>query len=301
MRSVDAPARLGVTPHVVRRLLEEGVLIRLRRGVLVGQCLAEKAGTDPEFGHELALRTLLVPYGGAVAAQESAALALGLPVLDRPDRPVLLRPNGAWRGGDTGRVRIAPLPMHHRTEVAGIPCTTAARTVIDVARSASFRAAVVLGDAALRGLCSEADLQAMLAECSAWSDLGKARKVLPFLDARSESPFESLSRAVMHEYKLPAPEPQQWLTGADGVDYRVDFYWKQQRLIGEADGRMKYQRLGADGTLDPEAAERAVWMEKIREDALREAGERFVRWTYRQMRYQTDETIARIARGLASG
>jgi hypothetical protein len=64
---------------------------------------------------------------------------------------------------------------------------------------------------------------------------------------------------------------------------------------------MKYQRLGADGTLDPEAAERAVWMEKIREDALREAGERFVRWTYRQMRYQTDETIARIARGLASG
>lgn len=298
MRAVDVPRRMGLTGHAVRRLLAEGVLVRLRRGVLVGQCLMERAEADAGFAHELRLRALLMEYDAAVAVDVSAALVLGLPLLDRPAFPIAARPSGAWRGGGSGRVRIAPLPPDHCTVVGGIPCTVVARTVIDIARSASFQQAVVVGDAALRRHCSEAELRRMFDQCSAWSDVGKAQRLLPFLDARAESPFESLSRAVMHENNVPPPEPQQVLTGADGVEYRVDFYWKEKRLIGEADGRLKYRRLGVNGSIDPEAAERAVWMEKIREDALRDAGESFVRWTYGQMRYQTEATIARIMRRL---
>jgi hypothetical protein len=245
----------------------------------------------------LRLRALLITVEGCVAAHESAALVLGLPLLDRPARPILLRPKGAWRGGDAGRVRVARLPDHHRDQVGDIPCTTAARTVVDIARSSSLRHAVVVGDAALRAACSEAQLRATLEECAAWSDVGKARLACGFFDARSESPLESVSRAIMHECALPAPEPQFWVT-AGGSDYRVDFYWKHHRLIGEADGRTKYRGLGPAGAVDPEAAELAVWKEKAREDALRDAGYRLVRWTYAQMLRETDQTIARIRRHL---
>jgi hypothetical protein len=110
--------------------------------------------------------------------------------------------------------------------------------------------------------------------------------VLPFLDPRSESPLESGSRAVMHVRQVPTPDVQVELVGASGRVYRVDFYWKAQRLIGEADGASKY-------------ADAAVLMEeKLREDDLREAGHNFVRWTYGQIFGQQDATVARILRKL---
>ncbi|NUL45489.1 hypothetical protein F7P69_09825 [Cellulosimicrobium funkei] len=89
----------------------------------------------------------------------------------------------------------------------------------------------------------------------------------------SESPGESLSRARMIELGFELPRLQAHLTGADGVDYRVDFWWEELDLIGESDGWGKY---AADGTDPTESLRR----EKRREDALRERGHRFVRWDW---------------------
>ena len=157
-----------------------------------------------------------------------------------------------------------------------------------------MRAAVVAGDGALRRGLARPSLLQMLEEVSAWADVGRARKVVDFLDGRAESPLESLSRVIFDEYNVPLPEPQYEIEVA-GRSFRVDFYWKQQRLIGEADGRVKYT-----GELDETRSPQDVlWEEKLREDALRDDDYRIVRWTYDQILRETDATIARIQRRLS--
>ena len=169
--------------------------------------------------------------------------------------------------------------------------TTVARTVVDIARSASRRSAVVTGDAALRRGLLRPKLLAVVDECSAWCDVGKARKAIDFMDARAESPLESLSRVIFDERQVPVPEPQVEIVVA-GAAYRVDFLWREAGVIGEADGRAKYS---LESSLSPE---QAVWAEKLREDALRDAGFTIVRWTYGQLLNQTDAVVERILRRL---
>lgn len=289
----DCPERLGVSRRKVASMLAEGVLERLDRYLVVGACVGERARADRRLAHRLKLDRLLLTYPECAGSHASAAVVLRLPTFGLPSFATATRSWGAWRGGPDGRIRIAPLPADHLALADGVLTTGVARTVVDVARGTEMRGAVVIGDAALARGLDLATLLRVLDECAAWSDVGRARKVISFLDARAESPLESISRVVMHEYRLPPPEPQYWID-VEGGRFRADFYWKQQRLIGEADGRAKY-------SIDPAVPpEEAAWREKLREDALRDAGYRVVRWTYDQMVRQTDATIARIRRRLAS-
>jgi very-short-patch-repair endonuclease len=281
MRERDAATTLGVSRRKVQTLIAEGVIAQPRRGVVVGACLVERASSDRRLAHLIMLRTLLLTYDDCVASHESAALLLGLPLLNLPPYAIGTRPRGAWRGGPTSRVRIARLPLHHLTVAQRERCTTVARTFVDIARSGSFREAVVVGDAVLRDNCSLADLIHVLEECSAWADLGKARVALRFLDARSESPLESVSRAIIYERELPPPEPQ-FVIDAGAATYRLDFYWKDERVVGEADGMSKYD--------DPEV----LRAEKVRQERLERLGLTVVRWNWHEMLVDTDETIARL-------
>ena len=149
--------------------------------------------------------------------------------------------------------------------------TREARTVVDVARHDTFAAGLVLADAALRaGRCDVEELLQVLADCAGWPGIRKATAVVAHADPRAETPLESLSRAGMIICRIPLPELQQWLTGADGKSYRTDFLWRKHRLIGESDGRIKY------------ASPEALWLEKQRQDALHRVGYRFVRWGWRE-------------------
>jgi hypothetical protein len=286
MRERDAAKTLGVSRRKLQALITDGVLRRLRRGVVVGACVAERAESDRQVAHGLRLNTLLLSYNDLVASHQSAALLLQLPLLDLPPHAVATRSRGAWRGGATSRVRIAPLPTHHLTVVDDSRCTTAARTFVDIARSEPFRDAVVVGDAVLRDRCDQRTLRQVLAECATWADVGKARLALDFLDARSESPLESVSRAIMHEHELPPPEPQVVIKVDPVTGYRLDFFWKEQGVVGEADGMNKY---------DDIAALRA---EKVRQERLERLGLTVVRWNWREMMVETDTTITRIRRAL---
>jgi uncharacterized protein DUF559 len=282
MREREAAGRLGLSRRKVQRLISEGTLMRLRRGVIVGACVTERARSDRLLAHAVSLRTLMLSYDDCVASHESAAFMLDLPLLNLPSIAICTREQGAWRGGPTSRVRIAPLPVHHVTGTVGNRCTTAARTFVDIARSGSFQEAVVVGDATLRDRCKTSSLQSGLDECSSWADVGKARIALAFLDARSESPLESVSRAIMHERDLPSPELQFVIDAGGATPYRLDFYWKERKVVGEADGMVKYD--------DPDA----LRAEKVRQERLERLGLTIVRWTWREMLVDTDETIARL-------
>ena len=290
----DLAGQLGLSRRGVHALLTDGVLVRLDRYLAVGSCVVEAAQDDKRLAHRLELDALLRTYPESVASCESAALVHGLPVFHLPSFAIATRQWGAWRGGGNRRIRIAPLPAHHVCEIDGTPTTVLARTVVDIARSATMRGAVVVGDAALRRGLPRPALLEMLDECAPWCETKKAATAIEFFDARSESALESLSRVLMHESDIPPPEPQYEIT-VRGKSYRVDFYWKQQRLIGEADGKVKYT-----GTLDPNRSpEEIVWQEKLREDDLRDDGYGVVRWNYWQMMNETADTMARIRRRLA--
>ncbi len=64
----------------------------------------------------------------------------------------------------------------------------------------------------------------------------------------------------------PLPVMQQELRDEHGLIGRVDFSWPQAHLVGEADGRLKYD------------TRQAVYAEKRREDRLRMRGYGVIRW-----------------------
>lgn len=127
-----------------------------------------------------------------------------------------------------------------------------------------------------RGLEQE-DLEATRHRATGRPGITRARRVAVFLDARSETPGESLSRVTLHELGLPPSHLQYEVYDGDRFVARTDFYWEQHRTVGEFDGRVKYR--------PPEQTDRVddrdvLWAEKWREDAVRDLDYQFVRWGY---------------------
>jgi hypothetical protein len=283
--------RHGLEDRQVRRLLAAGELHTLRHGVLVGQRRVQLCADDPRQLHALhAAACQLVLGRNALVSQESAGWLHGLPALGpRPDVVRLTRPTGACRTLRGAKVRVCPVPPDHAGCALGLPATSLARTVVDLARELPRADAVVAADAALRAGCRRADLEAVLRDCWTWRGIDGAGWVVGFADRRAESPLESLSRVVFAAGGLPAADLQvrlgdDWLLGV------VDFYWRAHGVVGEADGLLKY-----DG--DPQALRR----EKLRQELLEEAGFVVVRWGWEDITARPQATVERVRRALARG
>jgi hypothetical protein len=162
----------------------------------------------------------------------------------------------------------------------GIAVTSLVRTVLDLARTVPMDQAVAAGDRALTVGLSPLDLDRRLVTMEHWPGVRRARRVVGFLDWRSESAGESVSRVRMLEDGLPIPDLQREIFGPDGrLLARVDFCWDEQHTIGEFDGKIKYGRLLQPG----QSIEKVVFEEKVREDALRDLGWQVVRWIWRDL------------------
>jgi hypothetical protein len=130
-----------------------------------------------------------------------------------------------------------------------------------------------------------------------WPGVRAARRVVEFLDVRSESAGESVSRVRLMEEGLPTPEPQFEIFGPDGgLIARVDFHWRDQKTVGEFDGKLKYGQL-----LRPaERVEDVIFKEKLREDAVRDLGLQVVRWIWDDL-YRPGILRERVLRAFARG
>jgi hypothetical protein len=241
----------------IRTLHARGALVRVRRGLY--------AAADADAAISAATARL-----DAVASHATAASLWDLPTLGRPDVRLHLtrtrRKQGTLRDYPGVVLHHATLPAEHLTFHCGVLLTTPARTIVDIARAQSFRAAVATADAALRmRRCTKEELLAVLASCRGWPGTRQARRVIAFADPRAESPLESISRVAFHLYDLPAPTLQAEIDGYD----RADFLWPDYRVIGEADGLGKYT--------EPDVLRR----EKIREENFVQMGYTVFRWTWR--------------------
>jgi hypothetical protein len=183
------------------------------------------------------------------------------------------------------------------SEVTEIPVTTLARTAADLGRSMAFLRSVPIGDGALAAGLGRDQLDDAVARASGRTGAGAARRMAACCDGRSESVGESVSRVVLFQAGVPAPDLQYDVVGRAGqLVGRTDFCWEEQRTLGKFDGRVTYGRLLKRG----QSASDVVYAEKLREDELRDLYWQVVRWTWDDLTHPR-ALAERLERGFARG
>lgn len=290
--TLDQARAAGWTSAAVRYAVRSGRLDRIRRGIyrrVDTQGLDRWALARREHAAPAIAASLAVP--GAVASHSSAAVLLDLPLVFVPRQPCIsVVP---WHTGEVRGVHVhrTTSMLQHFVPIAGLLCTSVARTVVDLAREHGTPSALVAADRALSGgLTSAAELARTLAECRRWPGVRAARNAIELADGRAESPLESLSRLKLLAFGVPRPELQCLLGTRTGAPIgRVDFYWDEFGVVGEADGLEKY-----DGRLA------SLRDEKVRQERLEATGLVVVRWGWADLR-DFDAVTYRLRRAFAEG
>lgn len=287
----------GAADHQLQRQCRTGTWRRLRPGRYAPR--AEFDALDAYERHGIrAAETLRAASKDAVLSHQSAAVIHGLDLWNTPLAVAHLtrsRPTGGRRTRHR-HVHSATLRPDEITEVDGLTVTTVARTVADLARTLPFEQAVVVGDHALHatGITSD-DVAAAAGTIAPHAGRRRVLRVLDQLDGRSESVGESRSRVLMLREQLPVPDCQPNLYASNGDHLgRVDFLFEEFAVVGEFDGRGKYGRLVPDGQVPADV----VWAEKLREDAIRDAGWQVVRWIWDEL--EIPNLVARRIRDAVS-
>jgi very-short-patch-repair endonuclease len=274
-------AALGLSSSAVRDRVAAGRLRRLYRGVFV-------------FGH-IALRpegrvlaAVLACGPGAVASHRAAADVLGL-LRSARARVDVTSPGRAPRrrkGIDVhGSRTLAPADI---TTANGIPCTSVARTLLDLAEVVDRRS--------LERACEQAEVLRMF-------DRSKVEQVLErtqgrkgaallaavltdhhALETPTRSELEAKFLRLCEQASVPRPRVNEKIQGLE-----VDFHWPAERLIVETDGYATH------GT------RRAFEGDRARDRKLTRAGWRVVRFTWRQLeRDDAVNALAALANGVRS-
>jgi hypothetical protein len=266
----------------VRRMVRAGYIKRLRARVYVAAAELAAAEGDAALLHALHVRGLQTSFETPViAAAASAGRIYGLEFMDPPHPDLVVMTGDLSVSGtrrDDYRLRVAHVPEHHITVFNGVRLTTPARTVVDLCAELPFVGGVVVAESAIRkGLVTVAELSETADWPSFRRGIIKVRRVIDFLDPASESPLESASRATFLELGIRIPRTQVWIV-IDGVRIRVDFFWEDVLLVGEADGLGKYRaKVGEDPLL-------AIRKEKAREQLALADGIEVVRWGWHEVR-----------------
>ena len=221
-----------------------------------------------------------------ILSHQSAAAFWGIPMIGNSMQlvHVLTTPIAGSRTENGFRRHAADITRDDVVERDGVRVTSFARTLIDLARTTPFPSAVTSLDWGLRpagrGLPARTRIDALQEYFDGQPGERHRRRVhraLEFASARSESPGESLSRAMMHELGFPAPVLQFEVRDGRGLIGTCDFAWPEFGLLGEFDGRLKYTR----NMVQPgENVEDIVVREKIREDRMRATGLGMTRWLW---------------------
>lgn len=236
----------GWSDAAVRNALRSGRIVRLRTGVYQVVALDEVvAGLSPyekeRWRHAAVAIAGVLTTPGAVASHSTAAVLRGAPLLFVPRLACAAVP--PWLTGELPRVhlhRCTPGPGGRR--VGGLDVTSDERLIIDLAREHGMPSGLVAADHALHLRRTTRDrLESELRRCSGWPGVRAARDAVAFADGRAESVLESRSRLAFRRWDIPAPEPQVRIGNEWGrFIARVDFYWPEFGVVGEADGEVKY-------------------------------------------------------------
>lgn len=249
--------------------LRSGVLVRFRRGYYTYADLW--TGLDDVGRHLVRARAVQHALGDVVVLSHvSGAVAHGVDVwgIDLSRVHVTRLDGGAGRlEGDV--VHHVGLPgRDHPLDIEGLRVFAPDRCVVEAASFATSEQALVLFDSFLhRKLGEHAHLSRRFERMRSWPKVRHLHIPIAMADGKADGPGESRGRWLFRTAGLPAPTLQFEVRREDGTLAGVsDWAWKQEGLLGEFDGRVKYGRLLKPG----ESAGDAVFREKRREDELRE-------------------------------
>lgn len=266
---------LGVGRGAIARRLEADRLHLIHRGVYaVGHRRITQMGWW--------MAAVLACGPDAVLSHRSAAVLWGI-LEGSPTRVDISVPR--QRGGRDGvRLHLASLDEDERTVRAGIPVTTVARTLLDLAavlqphelnRALERAEALRLSDrtplVALierhRGRRGTANLKAAIKE--------------GLRPAVTKSELERRFLSLLDEAELPRPQTNVWLN-LGGEWMEVDCAWPEQRVIVELDGRTYHQTTAA------------FERDRKRDRRAQAHGWRPIRVTDRALRQEPDALVADV-------
>ncbi|MEJ2503820.1 MAG: type IV toxin-antitoxin system AbiEi family antitoxin domain-containing protein [Gemmatimonadota bacterium] len=269
---------MGVSASAIGRRARAGRLRRAHAGVyLVGPIQSPRA---PEMA------AVLAGGPGAVLSHENALQVLGMSRRDRP-RPIHVTVPGSGRGKRPGIRfhRVATLARDEEIVVDGMPVTSPARTLADVAGR--------LGHGEVELALARAE-RAALVTAEEMADLPRryaGRPGAPLLRAVVEaragpsltrSEAERRCLALLAEARLPRP-----YVNVPVGPYELDLFWPDLGVAVEIDGYAHH-------------ASRARFEGDRRKDRwLHARGIRVVRLTWRQITQQAIPTVVEVARILA--
>jgi very-short-patch-repair endonuclease len=268
---------IGLTPQMVRSRLKSGHLVRLHRGVYaVGHRQLRPQG--------ISLAALFAVGPGAVLSHRDAAGLHNLRPANHRETDVTV--DGQRRPFDGVRVYRASLPADDVTTIDGLPVTTLARTLVDLAGVVpKDHLAKALNEAERARKLDLRAIERVLARTRTRN--GPAHRTIraALEDLRAHgtrltrSKLEVLFAALVRTHELPFPATNAHVHGRE-----VDAWWSAARLAVELDGWQDH------GT------RRAFQRDREKGNALAEHGVTLLRFTYRDIVERPGEVAAQIAR-----
>jgi very-short-patch-repair endonuclease len=176
------------------------------------------------------------------------------------------------------------------TSVNAIPCTTVARTLLDLADVVNRRT--------LERVCDQAEVMRIFDGRALEQVLARAagRRGTPILRSIlqeheigatvTESELEERFLALCAQARIARPRVNAWIALDEGA-VKADFLWPEQRLVLETDGRRVH------------GSRRAFEQDRRRDQRLLLAGYRVVRLTWRQLVDNPDQIATLITALLA--
>jgi len=218
----------GVTGKVVEKRLDSGHLLPLHRGVYaVGHRQIRREGRW--------LAAVLAAGPTAALSHREAAALHGIRQSNRMKVDVTAPRRRPQRGIDFHHAALDPLDV---TTVNGIPTTTVARTLVDLANLvARDHLAKALREAERMHLFDLRAIEASRARTAGRHGSGDMalRHALDELailaTSLTRSPLEVAFARLVHEAGLPKPRTNVYID-----DMQVDACWPEQRLVIELDG-----------------------------------------------------------------
>ena len=277
---------LGLSPKVIEARLRSGRWERVAPGVY------GLPGASPSWRRSL-MAACLQAGPGAVVSHEAAAALHGLaPFVAGPI--VVMLAHGDHQHLQGGKLRQSTdLGPHHCTVVDGIPVTTVARTLVDLAgavRPGRLRIAVEEALAARKCTLEELDRCHVELRRPGKRGMAAVNLVLCSLGPgpiRSATALERLLRKVLADAGLPDPVAEYDAPWARDTPGRVDLAFPAARIIIEADSRRWHTR------------ERDFEVDRRRDREAQLAGWQVYRFTWDDLMNDPEGVVDTIRRALA--
>jgi len=279
--TLEQLAETGISASATRKRVERGRLHAVHEGVY--------AVGHPLLGREGRFMAAVLACGdGAVLSHGSAAELWGLiPPMRRKVDVTAPNRRGRMPTGIAGH-RDGTLRAGDRTELRRIPCTTVARTLLDLAGFMPiWELRKAIAEAEILGLLRVPEVRALIRRCRGRRGVARLRLLIDELDPltkRTRSELERMFLALCRRAGLPRPEVNVPLEVA-GLRLKPDFLWRDARLIIEADSRKFH------GTAS------AFELDRQREQRFFAAGWQVVRCTWRQVERNPHELIRLLRAG----